>query len=331
MSTYRSFVFKKNNNVVTNDIVLGNTENLPAGDVLIKVAYSSVSSYDILYTDENGLYKGVYPYTPGVDAAGIVAESASNAFRAGDEVVVYGCGLGTDIPGGFGQFVRVKESSVINLPTGLSLKDSMTIGSDGIAAALAVMEIMAAGIQSNSKDVIVSGAAMGIGAFSCAILSECGYNVTAVTSKDDAHDFIKELGVKSVTDTEKFTDKTETYFLNERYVAAVDNLGGDVLNTIIRSVKGGATVAVCGASSGSEYFSSSVMPFILRGINLVGIDSLRCSGGLKREALYKLSGDWYLKSLPFLCNEISIFEIAEYLERIKNGSVKGKIVINHEI
>ena len=199
MSTFRSFVIKENNGAIVKDVILENTENLPAGDVLIKVMYSTINSYDVLFSFLITPFRNnTYPYVPGVDAAGIVVESNSTHYREGDEVLIFGSGLGQDVPGGFGQFVRVPESWIVSMPTGLSMQDSMTLGSDGIAAAIAVMEIMAAGIQSNSKDVIVGGSSYGIGAFAVSILSLCGYNVTAVTKYMECEDFIYELGAKKV-------------------------------------------------------------------------------------------------------------------------------------
>ncbi len=331
MSTFRSFVIKENNGAIVKDVILENTENLPAGDVLIKVMYSTINSYDVLFSRENTSFrKNTYPYVPGVDAAGIVVESNSTHYREGDEVLIFGNGLGQDVHGGFGQFVRVPESWIVSLPTGLSMQDSMTLGSDGIAAAISVMEIMAAGIQTNSKEVIVGGSSYGIGAFAVSILALCGYNVTAVTKYMECEDFIYELGAKEVLSIDNFTDNSGKHLLEDKYVAGIDTLGGDVLDTMIRSVKGGSTIAVCGAVL-SETFSSSLLPLILRGINLVGIDSLRCSHSLKREALYRLAGDWYLKTLSFMCNEISIFEINEYLDKMNNNLIKGRIVVNHKL
>ncbi len=331
MSTFRSFVIKDNNGKLVSDVVLENTENLPKNNVLVKVMYSTINSYDILFSRENTPFrKPVYPYTPGVDAAGIVIESSSPDYRPGDEVLIFGYGLGQQVPGGFGQYVSVPEDWIVNLPTGLTMQDSMVLGSDGIAAAIAVMEIMAAGIQSNSKEVIVGGSSYGIGAFAVSILKLCGYHVTAVTAHLEYKDFITELGADKVLSFDKFIDKSDKHLLEDKYVAGIDTLGGDVLNTMIRSVKGGATIAVCGAML-SESFSSSLLPLILRGINLVGIDSLTCSKSIKREALYKLAGDWYLKTLPFMCNEISIFEIQEYLDQMDQNSLKGRIVINHKV
>ena len=230
MSTFRSLVIKENNGAIVKDVILENTENLPAGDVLIKVMYSTINSYDVLFSRENTSFrKNTYPYVPGVDAAGIVVESNSTHYREGDEVLIFGNGLGQDVPGGFGQFVRVPESWIVSLPTGLSMQDSMTLGSDGIAAAISVMEIMAAGIQTNSKEVIVGGSSYGIGAFAVSILALCGYNVTAVTKYMECEDFIYELGAKEVLSIDNFTDNSGKHLLEDKYVAGIDTLGGDVL------------------------------------------------------------------------------------------------------
>ncbi len=331
MSTFRSFVIKEQEGHIVKDVVLENTENLPAGDVLVKVLYSTINSYDMLFSRNNTPFRNnKYPFVPGVDAAGIVVESQSDQYKEGDEVLVFGNGLGQSIPGGFGQFVSVPEAWIVSLPTGFSMQESMTLGSDGIAAAISVMEIMAAGIQTNSKEVIVGGSSSGIGAFAVSILNLCGYSVTAVTKNQECADFLKELGAEKIVSIDNFIDKSNKHLLEDKYIAGIDTLGGDVLNTMIRSVQGGSTIAVCGAMLG-ETFSSSLLPLILRGINLVGIDSLHCSQSLKREALYKLAGDWYLKTLSFMCNEISIFEISEYLDKMSSNTLKGRIVINHKL
>lgn len=331
MSAFKSFVIKEHNGAVVRDVVAGNTDNLPAGDVLIKVLYSTINSYDVLLLKDNTVFGNKkYPYVPGVDAAGIVVESNTNNYRTGDEVLVFGCGLGQTMPGGFGQYVRVPESCVISLPTGLSMQNCMTIGSDGLAAAIAVMEIMVSDMCFKSKEVIVGGSAYGIGAFAVAILNLCGFNVTAVTKYMECKDFIYELGAKNVVSVDDFIDTSGKHLLEDKYIAGIDTFGGDALQTMIRSMKSDSTIALCGTILG-ETFSSSLVPIILKGINLVGIDCLSCSQKLKREALYKLAGDWYLKTLSFMCNEISIFEISEYLDKMNSSALKGRIVINHKL
>lgn len=331
MSTFKSFVVKEHGGTTVKDVILKNIEDLPAGDVLIKVMYSTINSYDLLLLKDHASFgKKKYPFVPGVDAAGIVVESNSENYRVNDEVLVFGGGLGQNIPGGFGQYIRVPESIVMNIPTGLSMQSCMTLGSDGLAAAIASMEIIVAGKCSKSKEVIVGGASDGIGAFAVSILNLCGFDVTAVTRYIECEDFIYELGAKKVIDVNHFIDTSVKHLLEEKYVAGIDTLGGGVLDTIIRSMQKNSTIALCGTVLG-ETFSASIVPIILKGLNLVGVDCLNCSQHLKREALYKLAGDWYLKTLSFMCNEISIFEISEYLDKIHNFPLKGRLVINHKL
>ena len=332
MCTYCTFVMRHTNDgAIKSEVITENTANLSKGNVLIKVMYSNISSYDIVYSDHNINKNNNSVRTPGVDAAGIVVESSSSLFHKGDEVVIYGgLGFGIDFAGGFGQYVRVPDSLIFHLPTGISLKDSMTIGSDGLAAALAVMEVIISSRDSKNKNVLVTGAARGIGAFASAILKLCGFNVTAVTAYPESESFIRDMGADTVISEEKLINKSKEYLLDAKYVAAVDTMGGEVLSYISKILDRDSIVAVCG-TSGSKEFHLSVYPFILRGINLVGIDPLNCSSMLKQDALYKLAGDWYIKSLPLMCNEISIFEIADYFEQARNNMVKGRIVINHSI
>lgn len=329
MGAYKSLVLKDING--SSEIVFENTSSLPAGEVLINVKYSTVNSYDILYMFSNGLIsQDKFPYTPGIDAAGIVVESTSSTYREGDEVIVLGSGLGINMAGGYGQYIRVPETSVISLPTGISLKDSMTIGTDGIAAALAVMEIMTAGLDNSSKNVVVSNPSNNVGLFAASILQKCGYDVTAVVLDYQHNDFLKDLGINKIKGIEQFVDKSGSSLLEPVYAAGIDTIGVDVLSTMMRSVMPGSTIAVCGSIYSPDY-SSSVYPLILRGVNLVGIEPVFCTKSLKREVLYKLAGDWYIKSLPVFCNEISLVDLSDYLKTAKTNSIKGRVVINHDL
>ncbi len=330
MSAYRSFVVGENNGAVSGEITIRNSRDLPPGDVLIKVKYSSLNYFDALAMAGDKEISGRYPHTPGMDAAGVVLESSCADFHPGDEVVVAGCGLGIDIPGGFGEYVRVPAECVLPLPTGLTMKACMTVGSDGLAAALAVMNLMAAGGRSGNDSAVVSGAVSGMGCIALALLSKCGFRVTAVVKDTADADFAKTVGAAEVVSCEKFTDMGAGSMLPDKYAVGVDTLGGGVLSSIIRSLKKSGSVAVCSAMVSDE-LAVSLRPLVLRGVNILGINAADCPAALRKESWHRLAGEWYLKVLPMLCTEISLMELPEYGERFLKGEIKGRIVINHEL
>ena len=326
MSAYKSFVVAENGGVVSGGVAVKNSLELPSGDVLIRVKYSSLNYFDALSI--TGGVAGKYPLTPGIDAVGVVLESSVSDFHVGDEVIAMGHGLGVDIPGGFGEYVRVPAGSVLSLPAGLTMKDCMTIGSDGLAAALAVMDLIAAGGRSDNDSAVVTGAVSGTGCFALTLLAKCGFNVTAVIKDLSGADFAKTIGASEVISCEKFADTGQEAMLSEKYAVGVDTLGGNVLSSIVRSLKKNGSVAVCSAMV-SDVLTVSLRPLMLRGVNILGINAADCPAGLQKEAWQWLAGEWYPKVLPMLCTEIALSELPEYCERFLKGEIKGRIVINH--
>lgn len=332
MSTFKSLVYNSNNDNLITEVKTDNTDKLPSGDVLIKVNYSTINSYDVLYSlpENNNIFpQKKYPYTGGIDAAGVVVESNSNLYRPGDEVLVFGYGLGMTVPGGYGEYIRVPESWIFNVPTGLSLKDCITLGTDGISAAIAVTEVLISEEKPKDKEIVVTGASAGVGLFSTAILNLLGYKVTAVTLKHEYKDFLMGIGASEVLSIDEFVATSEKKYSN-KFIGAIDTIGGNVLTSIAKILPKNSTIAVS-SSVLSSNATIPIMSLICNGINIIGIESITCSDVIKRQALYKLAGDWYIKQLPLLCNEISIFEIEKYVGIIKNGELRGRVIINHEI
>ena len=330
MSAYKSFILSESNGILSGEVGLKNIDKLTNGDLLIKVKYSSLNYLDALILSGKRHLTGRLPHTPGVDAAGVVVESTAAEFRPGDEVIVTGFGLGTDVAGGFGEYIRVPASWAVSLPTGLTLKECMTVGSDGLSAALAIMDLMSAGACSKAENVVVSGAGLGIGSFATAILANLGFRVTAVVRDSENSEFTKIIGADEVISCGKFIDTSAGTLLSDKYYMAIDTLGGEVLSTIIRSLKKNGTVAVCSTMLKDD-ISFSLDALTIRGINILGINSLNCPLTLKKTVWRKLAGEWYLKALPMLCTEISLMELEEYSKRLINGEIKGRLVVNYEL
>ncbi len=302
-------------------------EQLPAGEVLIEVSYSSLNYKDALSASGN---KGVtrnYPHTPGIDAAGVVKASDSGAFKAGDEVIVIGYDLGMNTAGGFGQMIRVPADWVIPKPDGLSSKESMIIGTAGFTAALCVEKLLLNGLQPEHGPVLVTGATGGVGIFAVALLSHLGFQVTASTGKASATDFLKKLGATHIVDRNVFSEESTKPMLKEQWAGAVDVVGGATLFNVVKSLRYGGSVAACGLVQ-SPVFQASVLPFILRGVNLLGVDSVVLPLPTKKAVWNKLATDWKLDGLAEISTEIDFAGLEAALKTVLKGGATGRFVLD---
>ncbi|GAB5500034.1 MAG: YhdH/YhfP family quinone oxidoreductase [Pseudohongiellaceae bacterium] len=303
------------------------TENLPAGEVLIEVAYSSVNYKDALSAAGN---KGVtrnYPHTPGIDAAGKVVETSVDSLQAGDEVIVTGYDLGMNTSGGFGQYIRVPAAWVVRKPEGLSLRDSMALGTAGLTAALCVDKLLRSGLQPDQGAVLVSGATGGVGSLAVALLSKLGFSVTASTGKAEAADWLRNLGADDVIDRQELTDESSRPLLKERWAGAIDVAGGATLFNIIKSLHYGGSVAACGLVH-SPAFAATVLPFILRGVNLLGVDSVELPLATKQEMWNRLASNWQLPGLDSMVQQITLAQLAESLDKVLKGQAQGRYLLD---
>lgn len=299
---------------------------LPAGEVLIRVNYSSLNYKDALSASGNRGVTRNFPHTPGIDAAGTVAESSVAEFSAGDEVIVTGYDLGMNTAGGFGQFIRVPAAWVIKCPAALSLREAMALGTAGLTAALCVEKLEQAGLEPVDAPVLVTGATGGVGSIAVALLSRLGYNVAAVTGKADQADFLSKLGAKQIIERSALQSGIEKPLLKEQWAGAVDTVGGDILFNVVKSLLRGASVACCGLTAGTN-FQASVLPFILRGVNLLGVDSVEIPLVVKASMWDKLSVQWKLPNLDDLVQEVSLEELPEAIERILAGQHTGRMLV----
>lgn len=314
-------------NKYSSRIVQRQLDELPVGDVLIRVRYSSLNYKDALSASGN---KGVtrnFPHTPGIDAAGEIVESGVSSFKPGDEVIVIGYDLGMNTSGGFGQLIRVPHGWVVPRPTNLSLKESMILGTAGFTAALCVEKLLLNGLKPGEGEVLVTGATGGVGAVAVAILSKLGYEVVGSTGKTSGEQFLTGLGASRVIDRQQLSEETPRPLLKEEWAGAVDVVGGHTLVNVLKSLNYGASVSCCGLV-GSPSLAASVFPFILRGVNLLGIDSVNLPLASKARVWNLLAGDWKLENLEALCQEISFDELSDSLQSVLSGQAVGRIVLN---
>lgn len=307
-------------------IVERDTRDLPAGEVLIRVSYSSLNYKDALSASGNRGVTRNYPHTPGIDAAGTVAESSVSEFAVGDEVIVTGYDLGMNTAGGFGQFIRVPAAWLIKRPAGLSLREAMALGTAGLTAALCVDKLERAGLEPTDTPLLVTGATGGVGSIAVALLSRLGFSVAAVTGKADQGEFLTRLGARQIIERSALQAGTDKPLLKEQWAGAVDTVGGDILFNVVKSLQRGASVACCGLTAGTG-FQASVLPFILRGVNLLGVDSVEIPLVVKASMWDKLSVQWKLPNLDDLVHEISLEELPEEIERILAGKQAGRALV----
>lgn len=320
-------VSKNDNGKVAADVVTRSCDDLPPGDVLIRVAYSAVNYKDgLAATGHPGVVR-TFPHVPGIDAAGTVVESKSWRFHEGDEVLVTGFELGARAWGGFAEYIRVPEDWIVPLPEGLSLRESMIYGTAGFTAGLALEKLQERDIQPDRGEVVVTGASGGVGSLTVAVLAKAGYQVVASTGKPTAHELLKKLGASRVISRGEVSDVTGKPLLSGRWAAAVDTVGGKTLSTLVRSVYHDGCVAACGLVSGVD-LHLTVFPFILRGVSLDGIDSAEYKIERRGAIWEKLAGEWKPDNLESLVTgEVDLGHLEGQLAAILGGRQQGRVLV----
>ncbi|MDD3078943.1 MAG: YhdH/YhfP family quinone oxidoreductase [Paludibacter sp.] len=301
------------------------TENLPQGEVLIRVQYSSLNYKDALSAIGN---KGVtknYPHTPGIDAAGIVEASDVPEFVKGEEVIVTGYDLGMNTAGGFGQYIRVPASWVVKLPQELSPKEAMIIGTAGFTAGISVARLSEL-VSPGAGRIVVSGATGGVGSVALSLLAKLGYTTVAVSGKATEHDFLKSLGVSEVVSREEFAAEDKRPVLSARFAGGIDTVGGPILEKIVKSVGPLGAITTCGSVSATQ-LNMSVFPFILRGISLIGISAQNYPMHLREVLWQRLASEWKPNHLLSLYNEIELEQVNDAIALILKGKLKGRTII----
>lgn len=301
---------------------------LPQGDVLIRVLYSSLNYKDGLSAIGNRGVTKSYPHVPGVDAAGIVVRADVPEFRPGDEVLVTGYDLGSNSDGGWADYIRVPAAWVVRRPENLPLRECMEYGTAGFTAGLSVHKLLQHGVRPDQGPVMVTGATGGVGSIAVGILGKLGFHVVAVTGKSDAHDFLLNLGATEVIRREEASDNSKRPLLSSLWAGVVDTVGGTLLDTAIRQTRLEGAVTCCG-NIGSAELHTSIYPFILRGVAVIGIGSAFTPMHTRVTIWQRLASDWRLENLHELVVEASLEELNKrYIEMILRGEVRGRVLVN---
>ncbi len=293
-------------------------------EVLIKVSYSSLNFKDALSSVGNPGVTRVFPHITGIDLAGTIEESNSDEFKIADKVLVTGYDLGMNTNGGHSQFVKVPSSWVVRIPENISDKEIMTYGTAGLTAALSVNELLNNGITKG--EVLVTGATGGVGSISIAILSKLGFDVVAISGKAEKILFLKELGAKEVILRKDFDLENKRLMGRERFSGVIDTVGGNILAEALKIVKYDGVATCCGLTASID-LPTNVFPFILRGVRLIGIDSVECKIDKKIAAWRKIANEFKIKTLENLTTQIKLEEISDTYKILLAGKAVGRYLV----
>lgn len=300
---------------------------LPQGDVLVDVAYSSLNYKDGLAITGTGKLIRTFPMVPGIDFAGTVVESTSPAYRFGDQVVLTGWGVGERHWGGLAQRARAKAGWLTPLPEGLTLKQAMGVGTAGLTAMLCVLALEEHGVNPGGREVLVTGAAGGVGSVAVALLANLGYKVAASTGRASAHEFLRSLGAVALIDRDTLCAPSPRPLEAERWGGVVDTVGGETLASALKATAYGGSVTACGLAGGNS-LPATVLPFILRGVNLLGIDSVMCPAQRRQHAWQRLAADLKGGALERIVQTVGLGQVPALAQEILKGQVRGRIVVD---
>jgi acrylyl-CoA reductase (NADPH) len=326
MQTFRAFRIVNEDGQIRGSVIEAGLDSLTAGDVLIEASYSSVNYKDALAATGSGKILRRFPLIGGIDVAGVVARSSDKRFREGDPVLVTGYDLGVAHDGGYARYVRVPGDWIVPVPRDLSLFEAMAFGTAGFTAGLSVVRLERNGLRPGTGPVVVTGATGGVGSIAVAALARLGYHVTAITGKDDAHGYLRQLGARDIL-ARATLDMGKRPLEKARWAGAVDAVGGEMLAWLTRTTDLWGGIASSGLTGGVE-LHTTVMPFILRGISLIGIDSGACPMELRTEVWRRLASDMRPQSFEAFTQEISLDGLGDAFATLLAGRARGRFVVN---
>jgi putative YhdH/YhfP family quinone oxidoreductase len=327
MDTFRALVVEKDGEGVALGLKEWSVEQLMPGDVTVRVAYSSINYKDGLAVRADGRVVRTYPLIPGIDLAGTVESSTDSRFKAGDAVLAHGYDIGVAHHGGLAEIARVPGGWVVPLPSGLSARQAMALGTAGFTAALSVARLEEAGLKPGDGPVLVTGASGGVGSTALDILAARGYTVAASTGSAESHEYLRSLGASEIVDRAETSAESSRPLERTRWAGAVDAVGGSTLAYLLRTVQYGGSIAISGNAGGAA-FSSTVFPFILRGVNILGIDSVAMPIERRTAIWARLATDLRPPHLDdALTREITLDEAPSVLDTIVQGKIQGRTVV----
>jgi acrylyl-CoA reductase (NADPH) len=307
-------------------IVERRIRDLPDHAVLIRVAYSSLNYKDAQSAAGDKSVTQDYPHTPGIDAAGTVIRDRSGTFQAGDAVIVTGYDLGMNTPGGLAEYIKVPPEWVISCPKGLSLREAMIYGTAGLTAALCINKLLMAGAAPTDGDVAVTGATGGVGTMAVSMLAKLGFSVAAITGKLESAGWLTRLGATKVIDRSSLTELSDISLAQPKWGHGIDCLGGEYLSSLVKSLRYGGSVAACGLTTTSS-FNASEVPFLVRNVNLLGVDSVELPLKEKAAVWQQLSDQLKPENLSNMADEIPLGQVPQCLAQINNGHALGRYLV----
>jgi alcohol dehydrogenase len=326
MSKFKAFLIEEAEEGVNSSFKTIDTADLDPGEVLIKTAYSSVNFKDALAATGAGKIIRRFPCVGGIDLSGVVVESSSDEFKVGQEVIATSYDIGVAHHGGYAEYSRVPAKWVVPMPAGLDLYSSMALGTAGFTAGLAVERMEHNGLNPNAGPVVVNGATGGVGGIAIDILSALGYDVTAMTGKPEQSDYLKSLGAAEVLDTASLDLAKIRPLGRETWAGVVDNLGGDILSWLASTVKVGGAIASIGLAA-SFKFNTTVMPYILRGVTLAGIDSVNAEMEVRRKVWGRLATDMKPKNLDKIVTTVAFDDLPATFQAVMQAKMRGRSVV----
>ncbi len=326
--TFKALVLDRRDGKVTASMATLNTDQLPEGEVLVAVDFSSLNYKDgLAVTGKGKIIRGAYPFVPGIDLVGRVLSSSDPAWQPGDRVVCTGWGIGENTWGGYSQRQRLKGGWLVALPGNMTPKDAMAVGTAGFTAMLSVMALETHGVTRDRGDVVVTGASGGVGSMAVALLARRGYHVVASTGKVSAAPYLRALGAARIIPREDLGQGPQRPLDSARWAGAVDTVGGETLAAVLSQVDRHGSVAACGLAGG-HHLNTTVFPFILRGVNLLGIDSNTCPIPVRRKAWKRLADELPREALDRMTRVVSLAEVPAVAEEIVAGRVQGRVVVD---
>lgn len=328
MSFTALIVDKDEEGTVSQSIETLDDSRLPEGDVIVDVAFSTLNYKDgLCITGKGGLVR-TFPHVPGIDFAGTVAQSSDSRYKTGDPVILTGWRVGEAWWGGYATKASVKADWLVPMPDGMSARHAMAIGTAGLTSMMAIMALEDHGLTPDKGEVLVTGAAGGVGSVAVSILSHLGYDVAAVTGRPETADYLKGLGANTIIPREELTEENKRPLESERWAGTIDAVGGDMLARVLKQTKAGGSVASIGLAGGASVPSFTVVPFLLRGVNLLGIDSVTCPYDRRVEAWRRLVTEMPMDRLEPMIVEHGMSDLPTMGPAILKGQVKGRALID---